>query len=262
MIGYTSIRHDITAKKDFEEQHLILLEQSKMASLGEMLSNIAHQWRQPLNLISLASVNLKLKKERGKLNDEIIDQTIERIDNATSYLSDTIDTFRNFIKDDKTPIDTILQESIKQALSIIDMTLKSNNIKLLNKIDYSKKTHIKLVEGELPQVIINILNNAKDILQERDIKDPLIVLETYIVSENKKDTAVITIEDNGGGIPKEILPKIFDPYFTTKHKAQGTGLGLHMSYKIITESLGGSLYVKNTKNGAKFFIELPIKNKP
>ena len=111
-----------------------------------------------------------------------------------------------------------------------------------------------MVTGELEQVIINIINNSKDILLEKEVENPWVKLELI----EEKDKVIITIEDNGGGIPESVLPKIFNPYFTTKHQSQGTGLGLHMSYKIITESLNGKLYVKNAKEGAKFFIELPL----
>lgn len=111
-----------------------------------------------------------------------------------------------------------------------------------------------LVSGELSEVIINILNNAKDILIQKNVSEPLVKIN--LKKANNK--AIISIEDNGGGIPENLISKIFEPYFTTKHQSQGTGLGLHMSYKIICESLHGKLYVKNSSNGAQFFIELPL----
>ena len=111
-----------------------------------------------------------------------------------------------------------------------------------------------MVSGELPQVVINIINNAKDILVEKEIKDPWIKIKL----KNQKDKAIISIEDNAGGIPEDVMVRIFEPYFTTKHQSQGTGLGLHMSYKIIKESLKGHIYAINTQNGAKFYIELPL----
>lgn len=116
----------------------------------------------------------------------------------------------------------------------------------------TKKIYIS--QSEFMQVIINILNNAKDVLLERKVNDPWVKINH--IFEN--DSVIITIEDNGGGIKEDILPKIFEPYFTTKHQSQGTGLGLHMSYKIITESMNGNIYAKNTNNGAKFFIKLPL----
>ena len=225
-----------------------------MAAMGDMIGNIAHQWRQPLNLITTCASGIKIQKEFGELNDEILYENLQGIQDSAKYLSETIDTFRDFIKEEKTFKDVILQDRIDKALTIISTTLKNKFIELKNDIDYSKPIKYTLVVGELSQVIINILNNAKDVLLEKTIENPWIKIDL----EQKEDKIIITIEDNGGGIPDDVMPKIFDPYFTTKHKSQGTGLGLHMSYNIITKSLRGKIYAKNTKNGAKFFIELPL----
>jgi len=233
-----------------------LYESAKMAQMGEMIGNIAHQWRQPLSVISTIASSIQLKQEMGILNDETIDHNMNKIVQNTNYLSETIDIFSNFIKDEKIYKEIILQEEIKVAFTIIESNLINNQIKLISNIDKVNTIKINLISGELPQVIINIINNAKDILIEKQIKDSKIILELKEDLQNNK--AIITIEDNAGGIPDKIIAKVFDPYFTTKHKSNGTGLGLHMSYKIINESLKGDLYVKNTDNGAKFFIELPL----
>ena len=252
--NYVAIRHDITANKDFQTQHLQLLESEKMASMGEMIGNIAHQWRQPLSLISTAASGIKVKQEFNMLDQHDIPILMDKIVENTEYLSSTIDIFRNFIKGEKIYKKLILQEEISQSLSIVGSTLKDKHIMLKDNIDYENNIFITLITGELPHVIINIINNAKDILLEKNIKEPWISLELI---ENK-DTATIIIEDNGGGIPANIINKIFEPYFTTKHKKQGTGLGLHMSYQIIVNSLRGKLSVQNSSNGAQFSIELPL----
>jgi signal transduction histidine kinase len=234
----------------------MLYSQTKMAQLGEMIANIAHQWRQPLNVISTAASGLQLKKEFGALDDDFLDMTLSEIESSAQYLSTTIDTFRNFIKEKKVFKEVVLQDRIDKALDITKASLKGNYIKLINEIDYTQPLNIKLVMGEFVQVLINIINNAKDVLVEKNIPNPYVKIRL----ENLKEKVIITIEDNGGGIPDKVLPKVFDPYFTTKGDSNGTGLGLYMSQKIIVESLKGKLYVENTSEGAKFFIELPLQS--
>ncbi|MEA2049403.1 MAG: ATP-binding protein [Campylobacterota bacterium] len=242
---------DMTWEK---ENEAILEQQSKMASMGDMIGNIAHQWRQPLSVISTAASGLQIKKEYGILEDKFLDETLVQIENNAQYLSKTIDTFRDFIKEKKEYKEVVLQDRINKSIDIINTALQNNYIKLYSNINEIEDINIKLVIGELSQVLINILNNAKDAIKENNINNPWIKLEL----EKTTDYAIITIEDNAGGIPKNVMPNIFAPYFTTKHQSQGTGLGLHMSYKIITESLKGKIYAKNTQYGAKFFIELPL----
>jgi len=179
---------------------------------------------------------------------------MDNIEERTKYLSETITTFRNFLKEKKELKELILQDRINISLNIAGLALQDNGIDLNVNIDYENPIKITMVTGELDEVIINIINNARDILLEKDIKTPWV--EINLKKENNK--AIITIEDNGCGIPEAILPKIFNEYFTTKDEDKGTGLGLYMSYKIIKESLNGKLYAKNTQNGAKFYIELPL----
>ncbi|TLP40795.1 sensor histidine kinase [Arcobacter arenosus] len=130
------------------------------------------------------------------------------------------------------------------------------NIKIINRIDDKEPIKIKLILGELAQVIMNIINNSKDALHINKIQNPTIIIDV-IKKENK---AILTIEDNAGGIKEDVLPHVFEPYFTTKHQSQGTGLGLYMSFNIVKDSLKGNIYIKNTQSGAKTFIELPIEN--
>jgi len=272
-IGYVSVRHDITNKKKFEElnhklevqvnlaledsakKEKIIFQSDKMVVIGEMIGNIAHQWRQPLTVISAFSTGILMQKEYNILSDEKLEKACNGINENAQYLSETIDTFRNFIKEEKELKEVVLQERIDKALAIVNTTLKSKLIVLINNIDYSSDIKVTIVLGEIEQVIINIINNAKDILIENNIKNPQIIINLQTI-DNK---AVITIEDNAGGIPEDIIDKIFDSYFTTKGDAEGTGLGLHMSKKIMCDSIKGDLYVKNNSLGAKFYLEIPLE---
>ncbi len=237
------------------QNEIHLLEQSKMAQMGEMIGNIAHQWRQPLSAISMAASAIKLQQEVSNLSKEELNKYMNGIIKNTVFLSETIDTFRDFIMEEKVQEEVILQDVINDVLNITRTSINNNHIELTEQLHYNEPIKVTTIPKELSQVIINILNNARDVLKEKNIEHPSIVIEL------KKDdkNAIITIEDNAKGIPEDILPKIFDPYFTTKHQSQGTGLGLHMSKKIIHESLKGRIYARNSKKGAIFFIELPLE---
>lgn len=236
------------------QKELLLFEQSKMASLGEMIGNIAHQWRQPLSIISTHASSIVLQKQIGILSDEELYDSCNKITENTKRLSDIITTFRNYLMETKEKKDIDLQASVHQSLEIINITLVDNGIELIKDIDENPPIILSMVSGEFSEVIINIINNAKDILKEKNIEHPWVRIEL-----KKFDTKVIlSIEDNGGGVPIEIMDKIFDQNFTTKDKSHGTGIGLYMSYRIITESLEGKISVTNTQYGAKFIIELPL----
>ena len=249
-IFYTYRKHLLY--KEFSQLQMIKSE--KMAAMGEMIGNISHQWRQPLSAISMLASSVEVENTLGIINKEELNKQMISIVNKTQYLSNTINTFRDFLKEEKELKEVLLEDRIKQAINIVSMVLQDNNIVLKDNIDYKHKQKYTLVVGELDQVIINIINNAKDILLEKKIVDPII--ELNLIKENKN--IIISIEDNAGGIPDHVMPKIFEPYFTTKHQSTGTGLGLHMSYRIITESLNGKIYAKNTSKGAIFYIELPL----
>jgi len=239
---------DKNRQKEFE-----LMEASKMVQMGEMIGNIAHQWRQPLSVISTISTSIQINKELEILDESTLIPSMEKINSSAQYLSETINTFRNFIKEKKELKIQIVQENIKSALGIVGTVLKDVNIQLIEEIE-GEPIEVHIVSGELPQVIINIINNAKDILLEKKIEKSWV----KITLSKEIDKAVITIEDNGGGVPEEILSKIFNPYFSTKAHNIGTGLGLHMSKRIVLESFKGNLYVQNSKFGAIFFIEIPL----
>jgi signal transduction histidine kinase/CheY-like chemotaxis protein len=250
---------DVTSLEKLNEQKINqekqLVAQQKMASMGEMIGHIAHQWRQPLAIIGTVTSSIELKKSLGILDDEFITKGISTIDENTQYLSETISTFRNFLMEKKTFTQVILQDRIDIAIKLVNVTLKDNNIKLIKEVDYTNPISIYLVLGELIEVIINIVNNAKDVIIEKAKDDGWIKVVLDVTDDNK---AILTIEDNAGGIPEHILPKIFDDGFTTKDKDTGTGLGLYMSHRIITESLKGTITASNTKNGGMFTIVLPL----
>jgi C4-dicarboxylate-specific signal transduction histidine kinase len=235
------------------QQEMQLYEQSKMVSMGEMIGNIAHQWRQPLSAITASNSALQVNRLAGIDDDESFNSLTSHIKKNAEYLSETIDIFRDFIKENKELKEQVVQERIQKALDIVKATFNDYHIELIKSI-INTPIVIAMPSGELDQVLINIFNNAKDVIKEKSIKNPWVKLDVYRENEN----LIISIEDNAGGIPEKVMGKIFEPYFTTKHKSQGTGLGLHMSYKIITETFGGKLYAKNTKHGAKFFIEIPL----
>ena len=235
-------------KKDMQ-----LFAQSKMASMGEMIANIAHQWRQPLSAISTLASGVKVKQEFKLLKTEDIPKTMDEIVHFTEQLSKTIETFMNFLKEKKEFRNVSINKTIQDSINILISSLNNNNIKIINNLNIKEDNTLNTIPGELQEVLINILNNSKDALLEKNIINPTIII-TLI--QNKKEL-IIQIEDNAGGIPKNIIDKIFDPYFTTKHATNGTGLGLHMSYRVITESLKGELYAENINAGVTFYIKLP-----
>ncbi|MDD2698519.1 MAG: CBS domain-containing protein [Arcobacteraceae bacterium] len=247
----------LLVKKLEKENNLkekLLFDQAKMVQMGEMIANIAHQWRQPLSVITTSASGILFKQEVGILEAEDITKWMNQALDSANYLSETIDIFRNFLKEKKEYKEIILQERIENTFKILEASLKNNQIDLIDDIDYFNPITLTTVAGELEQVIINIVNNSKDVLLEQQRTDGWIKVHLTTLD----NSALLTIEDNGGGISDDVMPHIFDEYFTTKNSDNGTGLGLYMSYRIITESLQGQIYAKNSENGAKFFIELPL----
>jgi len=253
---------DITDSKKLElekeQQSELLYQQSKMASMGEMIGNIAHQWRQPLSTITTASTGARLQKEMNCLSDKELDDTFVTINNSAQYLSQTIDDFRGFFN----PKNSILNEfkienTLTKTLKLIDAQFNVSNIEIIKNIE---NYELLSIENDLIQVLINILNNAKDALITKDEIRKLIFINTY----KEDDALYIEILDNAGGIEDNIIDRIFEPYFTTKHKSQGTGIGLYMSVEIITKRLNGNIEVRNetydfdgiSYTGAKFIIKI------
>jgi len=226
-----------------------MLQQSRLAQMGEMLSMIAHQWRQPLNNLSVINQTLFLKYKRGNLDDNTMANFKKDSDNQIQQMNTTIDDFRNFFKPDKEAKSISVSNILNNILDLTQPMLVNFNIKIYT--DIKKDVFIDAHQNEFGQVILNIINNAKDALVENNIKDKKIHIK---LQETDKEVT-ITIEDNASGIPNDILEKVFDPYFSTKSK-NGTGLGLYMSKLIIEDHMRGKLEASNTKNGAIFHITL------
>lgn len=238
----------------------MMFHQSRLASMGEMISNIAHQWRQPLNTVSLVLQNLKLGYSLNNLDKDKFEKSMNQIENSLLYMSETITTFRNFYKSNTETEIFTCEDVVKESIAVIGSSLEDNKIQINTDIKINEE--IDGYKNELTQVIVNILSNAKDILLKRNIANAVVNIKTFKPSDEKGDKkVVISIEDNGNGIPEDVLPQIFDPYFTTKHKDQGTGLGLYMSNIIIKEKFKGDIKAINTKDGARFDIELNIHKK-
>ena len=229
--------------KEVEKNRLkdsLLAQQSKMAAMGEMLANIAHQWRQPLSVISTASSGIRLKSEFSSLEEEDLYHSLETIDNSTVYLSKTIDDFSNFFKTSKELTRTNTKKIWKNVESLIFAQFKTLNISFVLNIEDEE---VYLLKNELIQVLLNLLSNAKDQFVLNKQGGCYIFVNMYIKDENLH----IKIKDNAGGIDNHIISRIFEPYFTTKYRAQGTGIGLYMSEQIVTRSLKGSISATNRK---------------
>lgn len=240
--------------KKNQEKTKQLIQQSRLAQMGEMISMIAHQWRQPLTAITATTNNLQIKAMiADKIDNKHLQEELELITNYSQHLSLTIDDFRNFFKPDKIKTEEKLEDIIEKAINIIKTSIESKNINLIK--DYNFNDKLYTYTSEIQQVILIILKNAEDSLMERNIEDRLIIITTF----KEEDFAIIQIKDNGVGISEDIINKIFDPYFSTKKTKEGTGIGLYMSKIIIDEHCCGNLSVKNNKDGATFEIKLPIK---
>lgn len=247
----TSLEYKVEeAVKEIKDQERVLYQQSRLAQMGEMMSMIAHQWRQPLSAISATSSALNLKAKLGKADRELIEEMTDDISEYSQHLSQTIDDFREFFKPSRDKKDMTFNDVLKSVLSIIEVSMTNQNIKIIQELDSTGS--FSSYPNELKQVILNLVKNAEDILLEKDIKDPYIKIATC----QKNSNYILEVSDNGGGIPEDIIDKVFDPYFSTKKDKNGTGLGLYMSKTIVEEHCGGRLSVENSADGALFTITL------
>ncbi len=240
--------------KKNEEKQKMLFWQSRMASLGQMLGNIAHQWRQPLTELNLTLFNMK--RACSKNDEKRVDELYKESKLLISNMSSTIEDFSNFFNPQKEKKSFEIKEAVNEALVILKKVIEMENINI--KIDVPIKYKVLGVSNELSQVIINLIQNSKDAFRINDIKNKKITITLKEEQFPDKKYSLLEISDNAGGISKENTDKIFEPYFTTKHKSQGTGLGLFMSKMIIEKSLDGELSHKNIKNGSMFTIKLVL----
>jgi signal transduction histidine kinase len=233
------------------EKDRIMFQQGRLAAMGEMIGNIAHQWRQPLSSISLLVQDIQEANDYGELTNDYLSQTVSKCTATISHMSDTIDNFRNFFSPDKKQARFRVESEIGRCLSLLDAGLDNNHIEV--KLELGETSEIQGVSGEYAQVVVNIINNAKDVLLNRHITNPVI----KIASCENDGMVCVTITDNAGGIDADIIDRIFEPYFTTKKDSNGTGIGLYFSKMIVEGNMAGKLTVENADGGACFSICVP-----
>jgi DNA-binding response OmpR family regulator len=237
--------------EEIKRKNSMLIQQSKMAAMGEMINIIAHQWKQPLNSLSLLNQNLLISSTTGQLTEDVIESTSSKVTENLTFMSKTIDNFRNFFKPNKSKSSFFIHSCINSTTNILCGEVDKYRISInIHGDDIKYNTY----RSELQQVLLNIISNAKDALIEKDIENP--VIDITIDSDSSDEYHIIHIEDNAGGIDSEILDNIFDIYFSTKGE-NGTGIGLYMVKMIIDESIKGKVSVSNGTNGARFAISIP-----
>jgi len=239
------VEDEVAKNREKDKQ---MLQQSRLAQMGEMMGMIAHQWRQPLAAISGASTAIELKATLGQLEETKAIELSKKISEYAQHLSTTIDDFRDFFKPHKEQRDTSFDELVQSVLSIVGATIQNKNIEIMQELQCHDT--FSSYPNEIKQVILNFIKNAEDILLEKQIKNAWIKIRSY----NEKENLILEVSDNGGGIPETILDKIFDPYFSTKSEKNGTGLGLYMSKTIIETHCRGKLTASNGSFGAIFKI--------
>ena len=253
-IGSIIFRENITDAKELYIHQDKLLINSRSSAMGEMISMIAHQWRQPLSVINMIISKLKIKQDLGILNEQLINETCTKIEDTVQYLSATIDDFRNFFKQNKVLTNISVSKIFEKSTTLLKEEMKINEIKYIELIDSNIK--IQTYQNELVQSIINIIKNSIDAFN----KDLHYEKKIVVVVKKEKTHLSLKITDNAGGINKEIISKIFEPYFSTKSK-NGTGLGLYMCKTIIENNLKGQLTITSSDNETQTLIELPYKIK-
>jgi len=240
-----------------KEQEQFLIQKSRHADMGNMIAMIAHQWRQPLSAMNTITQNIHLAYDMGKLNKEFIDSQIKRSNQIAQRMSQTIDDFRNFFKLNKEKKEFLVSDVINESLNLLNDTLVYNEIHILKSF-LKNENKILGFKNELSQVIVNLLVNAKDaFFEKKDISQAQISIDIKEVKQNIE----ISVQDNAGGIPKKLLARIFEPYFSTKGEKNATGLGLYMCKIIIEQNMKGSLHVNNEDKGARFVITIPLMDK-
>ena len=243
------------------KKDIIMFQQARFASLGEMLNNIAHQWRQPLGSISMIIQSFQTKMRLNKLSLDFVEQKVADALLLAQNMSNTLDDFKNFFSPNKSKNSFFIKDCVENSIELSKYFLNKENIK----VDLIVKKNVKIYsfENELSHVFLNIISNSKDALINNISKDNRVI---RVIVNSKKDFVFVNISDNGGGIPPLIMPKIFEPYYTTKYKSAGTGIGLYMSKQIIEKHIKGQISCKNIEiiinnqkyDGTSFLIKIPI----
>ena len=245
----------LAAVEDLREKEQLLVRQTRLAAMGEMLGNIAHQWRQPLNILGLLIQQLQLTCDMGKFSGEFLKDEVARAMDLIRHMSETITDFKDFLKEEKEPQEFSVNSVVVTTVKLLETPLKAMNVEV--EISQSGELFITGHRNEFSHVIMNLVTNAHDAFRERNVGSARIVIRIF--KEDGKP--VVTVADNAGGIPEEIMGRIFEPYFTTKGHEKGTGIGLYMSKNIVEKSMGGRLSVRNTEDGAEFRLCFPAASR-
>jgi len=256
---YDDITHQVNTQNELKEKEYLMLHQSKLAAMGEMIGNIAHQWRQPLTIVSSLVMSMQLKLEMDMYEEKFFSQKLSSINDSLQHMSKTIDDFREFFKPQKEKKFFNLKSIYERIANLIGEDFKTKDVEIITDLE---DIELKGFDNELVQVLINIINNAVYAIHTQKNERKIILLTVY----KKQNDAIIELQDNGGGIEDDVIDKIFEPYFTTKHKSQGTGIGLYMSSQIIKKHMHGNIDAQNVEyeydgilyKGAKFTINLPL----
>jgi signal transduction histidine kinase len=236
--------------EELSEKEKIILRQSQMAEMGNLIGIIAHQLKQPLNAISIGVYDIEEANRYGELDAEYLKRSSRAVQKQVQHMAATIDDFRDFFNPNKKCKPFNLANAIQKTFELLMPQLDKSGIKVILSLD--KRLECFGFESELQQVIINLVHNAKDVLLEKKVDNPTITITLFSHNQMK----AVRVVDNGGGIPEAVVAKIFDPYFTTKAE-NGTGIGLYLARKIVTESFNGKLEAENIPEGAQFSIYLP-----
>ncbi len=239
-------------KEELEKKNELLIHQAKMATMGEMIGVIAHQLKQPINVISLCCEDVKYTHMYSKIDDEFIEDFTKNTSEQIDYLSTTIENFRDFFNPNKTKRQFSLLEVIDKSTNLLLKQIEKHNVEF--NIDVPNDNMVYGVDTELEQVILNLITNALDVFDEKNIENRKITIKSL----SKQNVTIFSFEDNAGGIPDELISQIFDPYYTTKET--GTGTGLYMVKLVIKTSFKGELKVSNTQEGLKYTIALPVSS--
>jgi len=249
------VTHDLLkANHEIEEQSKIMLMQSRFSAMGEMIGNIAHQWRQPLSVLALEIQDIEEAFYYGELDKSYLEKFSHKSMYQIKYMSKTIDDFRSFLNPSRAEGSFFLDELFVRLYTLLESVLSAHSITFT--CSNEVKSLIKGDSNQLLQVLVNLINNAKDAQVSTNVVDKKI----FLTAINEEKNLLILVQDNGGGIPEAILERIFEPYFTTKEVLHGSGLGLYMSRLMIEQKFNGSIHVSNNQEGACFSIRIPMNS--